>query len=805
MKPIPILKNLILNILLICFISVLTNLHAKEIHLLPSKNTFFTQDNCTTITAWSSDQIYTGGEIIKHNNSRYQAKWWNRNMNPSTNSQPYGAWESLGACSGGNNNIAPTVNITSPTNNSSFEEGTAITITANANDQDGSIAKVEFFNNNTLLGEDITTPYTFNINTPTVESYNLTAVATDNQGALTTSVSVSVMVTPVGTEGNTCNGLPQYVEGNPYDQGESVQNENMIYECKIAGWCSSSSGWAYAPGTGAHWEDAWVKTGNCGGSGGNTPPNVNITAPNNGTIYVLGDIITITANATDNDGTITKVEFFDGTTKLGEDTTLPYSFTLTTSTNGYSLTAIAIDDKGASTTSPIVSIRRDTGGGNGALPARILNGYWHNFQNGSGISKLRDINPNWDVINVSFAVPTVSSTDGHIGFQLDPVFNTINYSVADFKSDILLLQSQGKKVIISIGGAEGTVRLNSISARDKFTSSMISIIEEYGFDGMDIDFEGQSLSLDFGDNDFANPTTPVIVNTINAVKSICTHFGNDFILTMAPETFFVQLGYAFYGGISQGADRRAGAYLPLIHALRDKLTFLQVQYYNSGSITALDDQAYPMGNSDFYVSLVDMLLKGFPITKNQSYFFPPLRQDQILIGVPAFVQAGGGYTGPDGVIKAMDYLIKGTSFGGQYQLNQTYSNLRGVMSWSINWDEYDNFSFSTPVRIYLDGLQNRSPLGLQGNNESSNNINLYPNPITDNHLTVSIDTRINDSYFTLQIFNPTGVKVFEKTNVSLKKGSKTILTFDMSNLKSGLYLYNLLLDNKKTSGTLFIE
>ncbi|MCX7806675.1 MAG: Ig-like domain-containing protein, partial [Planctomycetota bacterium] len=61
------------------------------------------------------------------------------------------------------------------------------------------------------------------------------------------------------------------------------------------------------------------------GSGGNVPPTVSITSPSSGATFTAPANITITANAADSDGSIAKVEFFNGSTKLGEDTTSPYS------------------------------------------------------------------------------------------------------------------------------------------------------------------------------------------------------------------------------------------------------------------------------------------------------------------------------------------------------------------------------------------------------------------------------------------------------------------------------------------------
>src|SRR5690606_39724754 len=73
-----------------------------------------------------------------------------------------------------------------------------------------------------------------------------------------------------------------------------------------------------------------------------------------------------------------------------------------------------------------------------------------------------------------------------------------------------------------------------------------------------------------------------------------------------------------------GQDPRAGAYLPVIHALRDDLTLLHVQDYNSGPIMGLDNQYHSMGAADFHIAMTDMLLTGFPVAGNAENVFPPL-------------------------------------------------------------------------------------------------------------------------------------------------------------------------------------
>lgn len=94
-------------------------------------------------------------------------------------------------------NAIPTVNITSPTNNSSFSQGTAINITASATDLDGTIAKVEFYNGETKIGEDTTSPFSFSWNVASVGNHSLKAIATDNEGATATSSIISISVQEV--------------------------------------------------------------------------------------------------------------------------------------------------------------------------------------------------------------------------------------------------------------------------------------------------------------------------------------------------------------------------------------------------------------------------------------------------------------------------------------------------------------------------------------------------------------------------------------------------------------------------------
>ncbi|WP_078628328.1 chitinase [Streptomyces sp. NRRL F-2664] len=368
----------------------------------------------------------------------------------------------------------------------------------------------------------------------------------------------------------------------------------------------------------------------------------------------------------------------------------------------YTFRVGAVNAAGESPRSAPVTVTTGSGGGGGGgLPAHALVGYLHtSFANGSGYVRMADVPASWDVINLAFGEPT-SVTSGDIRFRLCPVAECPNVETpAEFKAAVRAKQAAGKKVLISIGGQNGQVQLPTTAARDTFVASVGKIIDEYGLDGLDIDFEGHSLSLAAGDTDFRNPTTPGIAHLVSAVKSLKARYGPGFVLTMAPETFFVQLGHQFYGsGPWGGQDPRAGAYLPVIHALRDDLTLLHVQDYNSGPIMGLDGQYHSMGGADFHIAMTDMLLAGFPVAGDTARVFPALRPDQVAIGLPATTHAGNGHTTPAEVAKALNCLTKGTDCG-TYRTHGTWPALRGLMAWSINWDRFGGGEFSRNFDAY---------------------------------------------------------------------------------------------------------
>ncbi len=192
-------------------------------------------------------------------------------------------------------NQAPSVTLTAPANAASYNAPASIVITANAADVDGTIAKVEFYNGSVKLGEDASSPYSYTWSGVAAGTYAISVKAFDDKGASTASGSVSVTVKTVVTD--ACSSIPAYAENNSYVAGSKVKNAGKQYECRewpYSGWCNGAS-WAYAPGTGAYWTDAWTEKGSCGARTGEeaaaTESNEVSIAPN-----PASDIITLQLN-----------------------------------------------------------------------------------------------------------------------------------------------------------------------------------------------------------------------------------------------------------------------------------------------------------------------------------------------------------------------------------------------------------------------------------------------------------------------------------------------------------------------------
>jgi O-glycosyl hydrolase len=110
-------------------------------------------------------------------------------------------------------NKPPVVNITAPANNTTFVSPANVSISAAASDIDGTIAKVDFYNGTTLIGSVASAPYNFNWANVATGTYTITAKATDNQGAVSSSPAISIVVNSFPTATITASGATTFCAG----------------------------------------------------------------------------------------------------------------------------------------------------------------------------------------------------------------------------------------------------------------------------------------------------------------------------------------------------------------------------------------------------------------------------------------------------------------------------------------------------------------------------------------------------------------------------------------------------------------
>ncbi|MDT4989522.1 MAG: hypothetical protein QOI74_3616 [Micromonosporaceae bacterium] len=301
--------------------------------------------------------------------------------------------------------------------------------------------------------------------------------------------------------------------------------------------------------------------------------------------------------------------------------------------------------------------------GNGLLPRHEMTGYWQNFNNGATVQRLRDVSNDYDVIAVAFA-DTDPGRPGGVVFNVDAGLSAAlgGYTNADFAADVATLRARGKKVIISVGGQNGTVSVGDSTAANNFASSILSLMRTFGFDGVDIDLE--------------NGVSPTVMS--QSLHSLRTMAGSGLIITMAPETLFMLTP--------------ASTYLALALNIKDILTVVHTQYYNSGSMNGCDGGVYAQGTVDFVTSMACTAIQA------------GLRPDQVALGFPASPRAAGsGYVDPSVVNQALDCLASGTGCG-VFHPSTRWPTIRGAMTWSTNWDSAAGSTWSRSVRAHLNVL-----------------------------------------------------------------------------------------------------
>jgi RHS repeat-associated protein len=269
-------------------------------------------------------------------------------------------------------NVAPTISIAAPVSPATFYGPGTLTLAANAADNDGTITKVVYYNGATVLGTVTQAPFSFAWTNPTLGSYSITAKATDNKGAVTTSAALALTVktAPVPTVSVTSPvqnakfvapaafsiTAAASITGDSISKVEFISSGNLIGTANTAPYTINLNNVAAG-----NYEVSAKATGALGGTAtsalvnfsavANVAPQIDLST--NQSSQTAPAVVTLNATATDSDGTIAKVEFYNGATLLGTATQEPYSFVWNDVAAGtYTLTARATDNLGLVKTSP---------------------------------------------------------------------------------------------------------------------------------------------------------------------------------------------------------------------------------------------------------------------------------------------------------------------------------------------------------------------------------------------------------------------------------------------------------------------
>ncbi|KHA69832.1 chitinase [Pseudomonas chlororaphis] len=285
---------------------------------------------------------------------------------------------------------------------------------------------------------------------------------------------------------------------------------------------------------------------------------------------------------------------------------------------------------------------------------KILMGFWHNWPAGpsDGYRQGRFASLSLEQVPKEYNVVAVAFMKGS-GI---PTFKPFNVSDAEFRRQVGVLNSQGRAVLISLGGADAHIELRS-GQEQPLANEIIRLVETYGFDGLDIDLEQSAI-------DFAANKT-VLPAALKLVKDHYAGQGKHFIISMAPEFPYLT---------------STGKYVSYLQALEGYYDFIAPQFYNQGG----DGVWVPEANNgagawiaqnndplkeDFLYYLTESLVTG---TRG----FTRIPADKFVIGLPANKDAA-----------ATGYVIDKTVVGNVLKrLAIKGLPIKGLMTWSVNWD-----------------------------------------------------------------------------------------------------------------------
>jgi chitinase len=301
---------------------------------------------------------------------------------------------------------------------------------------------------------------------------------------------------------------------------------------------------------------------------------------------------------------------------------------------------------------------------------KVLQGYWENWDGaangvhpGLGWIPINDSRIAQHGYNVLMAAFPVILSDGTVLWQ-----NGMDTGVkVATPAEMCAAKASGATILMSIGGAAAGIDLSSSAVADKFVSTIVPILKAYNFDGIDIDIETGLVG-----SGNINTLSTSQANLERIIDGVLAQMPSNFGLTMAPETAYVTGGSVTYGSIW-------GSYLPIVKKYVDngRLWWLNMQYYN-GSMYGCAGDSYSAGTVQGFTVQTQCLNNGLTV-QGTTIKVP---YDKQVPGLPAQSGAGGGYMTPSLVSQAYNSV----------------SSIKGLMTWSINWDGSKSWTFGDNVK-----------------------------------------------------------------------------------------------------------
>lgn len=317
---------------------------------------------------------------------------------------------------------------------------------------------------------------------------------------------------------------------------------------------------------------------------------------------------------------------------------------------------------------------------NKKMPRHVLCGYWEGYvaeANYYKTMKISEIPDYYDIINITFARGSLDN-DGTVSYSLNEyLMSVLNYTEEEFKEDIKQLQQKGKKVLISIGGSNDKgINITNNEQAQNFANSVADIIDEYGFNGIDLDIEQGNINAEYFER---------------AIRLLSDKYASNLMFNLNSSATDMRSA-----NVNNGKDN---LWYDIAVRLNDIFSIISIRYYNSGTQRGYDyEKVYSreQGHISFITALAVKQLEDSNFKENQIGICILGNEDDESEITPK------AYMGPNDIVNALRSIMEGIDLNLEYKNfvpPRAYEELRATTIWAINTDENDNMAKA--IKQYL--------------------------------------------------------------------------------------------------------